>query len=158
MMKPLKTSMKASISEILEKMFYISYQFDDTLDLETSGIMSSDKTLSCRLNFKGPFSGHFILLVPQKLLFNLTERFMGLGPDEINEHHLDGTIKELINMMAGSTFANYDEEAEFHLAIPEFIEPNKIPESGKNPDKKEYFVLTETIQGYLALKLIQNNI
>jgi len=158
MTKTLKTAMKTSISEILEKMFYISYEFDETSSLQQSKILTSTKPFSCRLDFTGPFSGYFVLFLPESLLFDLTENFMGLEKNKINEHHIKGTIKELINMTAGSTFSNYDNEAVFHLHIPELIEFDKLSDSSLKPDSEEIFVLTETTHGYLGLKLIYNSI
>ncbi len=69
----LKTAMTASISNVLETMFFMSLEFNDQTILEAGDIPGEDKTISCRIGFKGKFSGYFILLVPEKLLFEFRD-------------------------------------------------------------------------------------
>ncbi len=158
MKKALKTAMMASISEVLETMFFMSLEFNEQTTLEASGLLDVDKTIACRIKFKGGFSGYFILFVPGKLLFNLAESFMGQDRDDITDEHINGTIKEAINMLAGSTFASFNDKIDFQLTIPEIIDISKATGLGKKPDEEEIVVVTETTEGSLALKVVIENV
>ena len=154
MKKNLKTAMMASISNVLETMFFMPLEFDEQVDLEAVGLLGEGKTKVCRLNFKGRFSGYFILFVPEGLLFTFTENFMGMEKDEITKDHINGTLKELLNMVAGDTFTNFDDTLDFQLGIPEQIVFDSIPESGITEGEDEIVTIIETTEGYLAIKIV----
>ncbi len=148
----LKTAMMASISEVLETMFFLSLEFNDQTTLEDSGVLDADKPLACQIGFEGNFSGYFILLVPNKLLNYMTVSFMGMEEDELIDEYINGTIKETINMLAGSTFSNFDDTAEFQLNIPKIVDIDKAITLDK--DQEEITVIVETTEGHLALKTV----
>ncbi len=154
MKKNLKTAMMASISNVLETMFFMPIEFDEQVDLEAVGLIGEGKTTVCSLNFKGKFSGYFILFMPEKLLFTITENFMGMEKDEINKDHINGTVKELLNMVAGGTFTNFDDTLDFQLGIPDRIHLDSLPESDQKTGDNEILVVIETTQGYLAIKMV----
>jgi hypothetical protein len=160
----LKTAMMASISEVLDTMFFLPVEFSDPAGTETDGIVDEDKTIACRIGFQGRFSGYFTLFVPENMLFTLTENFMGLNPDHITSEHTFGTVKEALNIMAGGTLSGFDDTIEFQLTIPEIIESqqaiieiidmnNKIS-VGKREDEKELVVKTKTTEGSLVLRAV----
>ncbi len=150
----MKTAMMTSISEVLETMFFLSLEMNDQITLESSGLLDAGKNSACRIEFKGSFSGSFFLLVPEKLLLNMAVSFMGLTEDEITDEHTFGTIKEAINMLAGSTFTSYDDAIEFQLTIPEIIDNSKVISSGKGDGEEEVVVIAETTEGYLIFKAV----
>ncbi len=132
----------------------MTFEFNDQTNLEAGGMPGEGKTIACRIGFKGRFSGCFILLVPEKLLFDLTESFMGLDRGDITDEHIGGTIKEAVNMLAGSTLSGFDDTIEFQLTIPEIIDVDKTTDLGKGPGEEEIVVVTETMEGFLALKAV----
>ena len=150
----LKTAMTASISKVLETMFYMSLEFNDGDTLEAGVIKRAKKTIACRIDFEGKFSGYFILFIPEKLLFDMTESFMGLDRNDITDEHSSGIIKETINMLAGSTLSGFDDKIVFQLSIPEIVDTGKAAESRKGQGEEEIVVVTETIEGHLALKAV----
>ncbi len=150
----LKTAMTASISEVLETMFYMALEFNDEDTLEAGVIKEAKKTIACRINFKGKFSGYFILFIPKELLIDMTESFMGLDKNEISDELSSGMIKETINMLAGSVLSNYDDKIVFRLSIPEIVDTAEAAESEKGQDEEEIVVVAETIEGCLALKAV----
>jgi len=83
----------------------------------------------------------------------LTENFVGEAKVKITEDHLIGTIKEILNMISGSTFTNYDDQAVFNLDIPEIVDIKNVSEASKKPDYEEIFIPIETVGGKLGVKL-----
>ena len=148
------TAMTTSISEVLETMFYMSLEFNNKNTLEEDIIKDAKKTIACWISFKGKFSGCFILFIPEKLLFDMTESFMRLDRDDITNEHSSGIIKETINMLAGSTLSNFDDKIVFQLSIPEIIDTAKAVGSGKGEGEEEIVVVTDTMEGCLALKAV----
>ncbi len=154
MKKALKTAMTASISEVFETMFFMSLEINDQTTLEASGILSTEKTMTCWIGFKGIFSGCFILIIPERLLFDLAESFMGQDRGDITDEHISGTIKEALNMLAGSSLSGFNDKIEFQLTIPEMIDISKATDLGKGSEEEEIVVVTETTEGNLALKAV----
>lgn len=149
MMKNLKQKMKASIFEVLETMFYMALEFEESGDIEKSDIEIKKNLSICRLDFSGKLSGHFIIFVPGDLLTAMTSDFMGENPAKITEEYREGTIKEVINMVGGNFFASLDNESEFRLGIPIMVEGDEIIESIlKTPPER--LVIAESINGSLG--------
>lgn len=150
----LKKAMMVSISEVLETMFFMSLEFDKQATLESCGIIDEGRSVVCHLGFKGVFSGYFLLFIPDNILREMTESFMGQDKETITRQHNEGTIKEMLNMMAGSTFSIYDKQAEFQLDIPMLVDVKSINDPIVASEGEEITVITETIEGYIALKII----
>ncbi len=154
-MKNLKAAMMASISEVLETMFFMSVDFDmhktikKNIDIFQNGI-----TMVCRLDFAGPFSGCFLLIIPEKLLADMSQNFMGMEQIKIKQQHLEGTIKELTNMIAGNTFSTLNDQIEFTLSIPELIDTRTLTSNYMGNHEKGVEIITETTGGFLAVKII----
>lgn len=149
----LKTAMATSISDVLETMFFMFLDFGDNASIESDVVGDSDKVLACKINFKGEFSGHFIFLVPENILLEMTENFMGLDGGDISKDEIEGTIKEAINMLAGATLSSFDSSLVFNLSIPELVDANDAAASVKETED-EIVVVTNTAEGHIALKAI----
>lgn len=149
MMKELKSKMTTSISEVLETMFYMSLEFEEQTDINSSGLLDASNIRVCKLVFSGNMSGHFILITPESLLLTMAEDFMGESRENILKEHTDGIIKEVINMVAGNMFAALDDRVEFKLGIPEMVEDTSIINSLREKEP-EGLVLAESFDGYLA--------
>lgn len=149
MMTDLKQKMRTSISEVLETMFYMALEFEESESVESSGIDLTQGTRICRLDFSGKLTGHFIIFVPEDLLIGMAADFMGEEPENINEEYIEGTIKEIINMVGGNLFAALDSNAEFKLGIPEMVTTSEsVEEIRKSPP--EGLVIAESIEGHLG--------
>ena len=57
-------AMKTSISEVLEKMFFLPVEFSDIGISDKTWNIKDEGIYGTKLTFKGAFSGHFIFLVP----------------------------------------------------------------------------------------------
>ncbi len=51
---------------------------------------------------------------------------MGQNIDSLTDEDLDGTLKEALNMIAGSALTKVDEKSYMGLGIPEMIDASKI--------------------------------
>jgi len=149
--KTLMTAMKDSIFNVLETMFFLSLNIDERLTVPQSTLLTSGKILGSRLTFSGSRNGVFYFFIPEFLLMDITENFLGEDKDELTDEHITGTLNEILNMVAGSTFAEYDHENEVKLGIPE---PVHVDDSMKKAMEAytETYYLVETTEGFLLFK------
>ncbi len=125
-MSSLMNQIVISISEVMETMFYILVQPRDGYTtvgesplLKSNGTYGSESIESAIITFHGTFSGTIALIVPENLLIIMTENFMGEKRQNLTDEHLEGTLKEALNMLAGNTFSKIDSELSFCLGVPE---------------------------------------
>ena len=155
MIKDLKSAMTASISEVLETMFYMPLEFEDQGDLKKRGILDAPDLLICKLEFKGTLAGHFILIIPENVLISMARDFMGEDRNSIKRVHTEGIIKEVANMVVGHMFSTLDDTSDFHLGIPQIIENGEFLKELKE-NIPESHVIAESIEGFIV-SIIQLN-
>ncbi len=151
--KALISAMKASISEVLEKMFFLPMDFSEVVNLGELYNSGKDKMLTSKLSFKGPFSGYFRFFMPRDLAFFLTAGFLGEDEGNVSQDQVTGTLKEILNMIAGSTFSVFDNQAVFDLDIPELVGFDDLGRDHSNTEE-EIFVAVNTLDNCLALKMV----
>ena len=144
--KALIRAMKNSISEVLETMFFLPVDFSDTVNAEEIQMSVT------KLDFSGPFSGSFVLFIPEEFAVSLTANFLGKDKEKVSEDNVIETSKEVINMIAGSTFANLDDQAVFDLNIPENILFDQAVHFPGTED--DIFVQIITLENYFVLKMV----
>ena len=154
MKQTLTTAMMTSISEVLETMFFMSLECETDQTLDTYLGATQGNLPCCRIEYSGKVSGFFLLFMPEKLLFDMTSGFMGLEEDQVTEQHLEGTIKESLNMIAGSTFTNLDNQAVFKLGIPERIDPQAVNPGETSAGSDGVFIRIHTMDGDAGLYLL----
>lgn len=153
MIKDMKAAMTASISEVLETMFYMPLEFEDIGDPENRGLFDMSDLRACRLEFKGNISGYVVMMIPENLLVSMAVDFMGEEKKNITRVHSDGIIKEVSNMVLGHMLSNMDDKSDFHLGIPTVIEDRSfVADIRKNIP--ECHVLAESIEGLLLSVLV----
>ena len=149
----LTRTMRASISEVLEKMFFLPLDFSEAgTPGELWGDPEAADLLAVRLPFEGPFSGSLVFLIPRGLGFDMTADFMGVEKEEVPLEHVEQTAKEILNMIAGSTFSRLDDQAVFELGIPETVPAQGALSGGSNG--KELFVGVDTLESRIGLVLV----
>jgi CheY-specific phosphatase CheX len=153
MKEALKTAMATSISEVLETMFFMTIDLNETVTPEIMLQDSGPPPFISRIGFHGKLSGFFLLIVPENILRAMTETFMGLETDAVTETHLRGTVQEAINMIAGNTFSNMDDQAVFDLDIPELIDLKTAAAVCPEETPEAHSLLVETFAGKLGLKV-----
>jgi CheY-specific phosphatase CheX len=153
MKEALKTAMTTSISEVLETMFFMTIEpsevdkWADSVD-DVSGV----KHLASRIEFSGPLSGFFVLAIPESILAEMAEMFMGVEPAEVNETHCTGIISEAINMIAGNAFSKLDDQAVFNLGIPQLVDAAAQTGAPGAPEMENLFFKIESPGGCLGLQ------
>jgi len=147
--------MRDSISEVLEKMFFLTLDFQEAADEHEFLDSYSGDILVSRLDFSGPFSGFFELLIPERLAILMAADFMGSNEDNVSQDQVYDTVKEIINMVAGNTFSNLDRQTPMNLDIPEMVPFDHIHGGYETRDRgEEIFVAVHTLQYPFALKMV----
>lgn len=116
----LTEAMKASISEVLEQMFFSPVEFAAQGKAEADPAPEPAAILA-KLGFSGACTGTFLLLIPAALAQSVTADFLGTTTLSLAREQVSATILEMVNMLAGSTLSAYDHQALFDLQIPELI-------------------------------------
>ncbi|MCF6246388.1 MAG: chemotaxis protein CheX [Desulfobacula sp.] len=147
MMKTLTTAMKASISEVLETMFFLPIEFGDQKTHTQTKMDKEKANMACQLKFSGDFNGRFLLVTPKDLLIEVAENFLGESRDTLEDEHLVGTLTEMLNMICGNALSKLDSKVPFELDIPEVISESDIP--GSQP-----FIIIKTTQSNMAITVI----
>ena len=150
--KALIRAMKRSISEVLETMFFLPVDFSDTVNAEELWHPEEIQMSVTKLDFSGPFSGSFVLFIPEEFAVSLTANFLGKDKEKVSEDNVIETSKEVINMIAGSTFANLDDQSVFDLNIPENILFEQAAHFPGTED--DIFVQIITLDNYFVLKMV----
>jgi chemotaxis protein CheY-P-specific phosphatase CheC len=153
MIKDMKAALTTSISDVLETMFYMPLEFEDTGDPESRGIFDTADLRVCKLDFKGAISGYLIMMIPETQLVSMAVDFMGEDRGNIARMHTDGIIMEVVNMVLGHMLSNIDEKRDFHLGIPQILEDRTLVQSIRK-QLPECFVLAESIEGLLLSALV----
>jgi CheY-specific phosphatase CheX len=150
----LMASMKASISEVMETMFFLPLEFEDGGDMNEIIRSAEGGAVACKLAFSGPFSGLSCLLIPVKVAQGLTANFLGEDTDRVTEEQMAGTVKEILNMITGKAFSLYDNRTVFKLGIPEIMPPEGWAQLLTNDVKEAINLCVNTADGDLGLSLV----
>jgi CheY-specific phosphatase CheX len=114
-------AMKDSISEVLETMFFLPIDATEVVESKTFRDAIQREAELAEMKFSGIFSGSFLLLIPDDLALFLTASFLGSLEEKVLPEHVAETKKEIVNMVAGNTFANFDDKIVFDLGIPQIV-------------------------------------
>lgn len=114
-------AMKSSISEVLEQMFFLPIDMVEAEEKNTPTGLDGQQPIGAIVGFDGPSSGTFLLDIPADLAASITADFLGATPEELTMEQINGTVKEMINMLAGNSLSAYNPESPFNLKIPELI-------------------------------------
>jgi CheY-specific phosphatase CheX len=145
-------AMKRSISEVLEKMFFLPVDFAEATRKEELWKSEGSRILVTRLNFKGPFSGYFHFFIPEDLMRSLAASFLGEDEGSVSKAHVTETVKEIANMIAGNTFSLFDDQKIFDLGIPEMVDFGAVAKGHLGPED-EIFIAINTVDNCLAVQL-----
>jgi CheY-specific phosphatase CheX len=148
----LRTAMKDSISDVLEKMFFLPLEFSDIVTRKELG---ADEMLVSKLSFAGPFSGRFFFFVPKRYTVSFAANFLGENDGNISQDQASETVKEALNMLAGTTFFHYDDQAVFSLDIPDLVRPGELRDDHSNSDHN-IFIGIDTLETRLGLQVVIN--
>lgn len=155
--KPIMTaSMKTSISDVLEQMFFLPIDIMDREEKRASADWNPQKAITVSIDFEGSPSGTFLLTVPHDLATSITADFLGTLPESLSTEQVVGTVKEMINMLAGNALSSYDPESVFNLRIPEVVSGANRDHRVASDESMEVFVETMDSIITLTLSVAQN--
>jgi hypothetical protein len=157
MQDAIKAAMTTAIGGVLETMFFMSTEISDEATPAEYFRSLKGRTFGGQIDFKGPSSGRFFILIPEQALYVMTESLLTVERDKIQERHLGGVIKEVLNMVAGNTFSTYNPDHVYDLGIPERVSAEAVAQALDESGGKAHFLLVDTIQGRLALAILQTN-
>ncbi len=150
------SAMKVSISEVLEKMFFLPIEFSNADRFETWWVWGTEDLLVARLNFRGPTEGSYFLFIPEEIASVLAANFMGLEESDITGGQRAETAKEIVNMIAGSTFGHWDSGVVFDLGIPEITSLSEA-ETYRARSKERVFIGIRTLESHLGVELMKDS-
>ena len=147
------SAMRGSISNVLETMFFLPVEVADGALFEGWWSPETDSLIVTELDFEGGVSGAFFFFIPRRLGPSLAASFMGEDEGAISDEYISGTAKELINMIAGDTFALWDDEAVFDLGIPKQVDFAEA-EKAHSEAAEAVFLGVSTLDDRLALEVV----
>lgn len=144
-------AMRASISDVLETMFFTPVDFLCTSE-GVAEPMGAKRLIAVRLAFSGPAGGYFRLRVPEALAITISADFLGVDPTTLSAEDVSGTVKEMVNMLAGNTLSLYDGRAVFDLKVPELLVAERCL-NGVDPGYRLFNVAIDTAESHMVLEL-----
>jgi len=149
----LKEATKTSISDVLETMFFLPLELSESKGGGGLSQTPKDQLMGVGLKFSGPMSGEVVILLPIKLARSLTADFLGQENAGVGTSEMEGTVKELVNMITGKALSLFDEGAIFKLGIPEAAEPAAPIDGFFSEDDNAFTLLFNAIEHQLALRI-----
>ena len=148
-------TLRDTISNVLETMFFQPLQFFDDNCTLSEWFSQGQALLGASLNFNGSSTGSLSLLIPVRLVNEITANFLGLQEEEVDKEQGRDTIKEALNMIGGNTFSLMDGEGAFKLRIPEIMDEKDCTDKTAG-DFKGDFILFETGNSHAALGFVMD--
>ena len=150
----MKEAMKTSISEVLETMFFLPLEVSEAKADSPLFQISPEKLKCAGLKFQGPYTGEAIFLVPTALAGSLTADFMGWDSDQVDDEDVDGTIKEILNMICGKTLSLFEAKTTFKLGIPEMVNPGETLDDFFSHKERNIALLCDAIEDQLGVRIV----
>ena len=113
-MKKIEATVRVSIFEVFEKMFYI---FLEPLDDDRN-----EYDMEAAIQFEGSISGEVRILLSMDIVKTMIQNMLGLKEDEITTQRMEDCSKEAVNMICGNFLGKLDSTKVFNLSMPVFKE------------------------------------
>jgi CheY-specific phosphatase CheX len=151
--KVLKEATKASISEVLETMFFLPLEVSESERGRDLSQTPRDQLIGASLRFGGPIAGKVFFLIPIALARSLTADFLGQETADVGPDEMEGTVKEAVNMITGKTLSVFDEKSVFKLGIPDLMNPAELTNDFFSDNDDAFTLLFDAIEHQLALRI-----
>lgn len=112
-MKKIEETMRLSIFDVFEKMFYI---FLEPLDDE-----SDEYDMEAAIRFEGSMSGEIRILLSMDIMKTMIQNMLGLKEDEITTQRIEDCSKEAVNVICGNFLGKLNSTKVFNLSMPSFV-------------------------------------
>lgn len=144
--------MKQAISDVLETMFFQPVQISSKNGTLQEWFSDKQSLLGAILTFSGPFAGSIYIVIPVKLVKEITANFLGIEKEEVNENQKSDSVKEALNIIGGHMFSLFDKEGATSLGIPELIEENNLKHDKLGEIKgNTFFIKTDNHRAALVV-------
>ena len=153
----LTKAMRNSISEIFETMFFMPLEYEEHKGIEDLVTGIEEPLIGANIGFSGPFIGRLAILLPQGLARELTFNFLGEDESAVTEDMVDGTIKEILNMLAGKMLSLYDPSLVFNLEIPQMTDISLIKGDQTTTKGQNFELFINTVDNTFCMKLTIDN-
>ena len=147
-------AMKVSISEVLEKMFFLPLDFDDSHASIILSKLENGVLFVAKLDFSGPFTGYCLLFIPKDLASYVTANFLGKEEDHVSEDDVTGTVREIINMITGNSFSAYNSRMVVNLGVPEMVRMDEVMRDLQKSKEAVYVSVNTLKDSCLTLSLV----
>jgi CheY-specific phosphatase CheX len=144
-------AMKISISEVLETMFFLPIDRTEVVEIDAFHSALNENLELVEVEFSGIFSGSVLLLIPDDLALFLTASFLGSIEEKVLPTHIAETKKEIVNMIAGNTLANFNDKVVFDLGIPNIVNAGDIKNRNEHGDVVIY--QSHTMEKFLFIRV-----
>lgn len=145
-------AMKASISDVLEQMFFLPIDIVDGGEPDNPAGPDDQTLVTAGVAFEGVLAGRFSLTIPSDLAVSITADFLGTLPEELALDQVRETVKEMINMLAGNALSIYDADSAINLRIPEILTGTKDTPN-QSADGDTIGIDIETLDSRMRLEL-----
>ena len=149
----LTASMKNSISNVLETMFFLPLDFTESVPTTELWKETENEIIAARLDFVGTHSGYCVFYIPRRLAVSMTADFMGKNEEDVSDDQAAGTVLEITNMIAGNTFSLYNTQSVYNLNVPEQVRFSDY-QKGFPKTSGDFFIVVETLDDRLAFQMI----
>ncbi|MEA3414687.1 MAG: chemotaxis protein CheX [Thermodesulfobacteriota bacterium] len=112
-MKKTEETMRLSIFEVFEKMFYIF--------LEPLKDESDEYDMEAAISFEGSMSGEIRILLSMDIVKTMIQNMLGLKEDEITTQIMEDCSKEAVNVICGNFLDKLNSTMVFNLSMPSFV-------------------------------------
>lgn len=116
-MKKIKETMRLSIFEVFEKMFYV---FLEPLHSECG-----EYDMEAAIRFEGFMSGEIRILFSMDIVKAMIQNMLGLKEDEITIQRMEDCSKEAVNVICGNFLGKLNSAKVFNLSMPVFSEKSR---------------------------------
>ncbi len=140
MTEMLMQQLKKSIFKVMGTMFDLAVE---EMNFPVAVFFDSNKLKGCRIHFSGAYSGAVYMFAEPDVLLRMTKNITEENLEGVSEEYVVGTLKEAVNMIAGSALTEFDKQSYVNLGIPESLLPAFEFPSG-DP------VIYKTSHGYIA--------
>ena len=143
MKKILMQKVANSVLEVMGTMFFLTVEEKKSMGQTLSSVFDIQSLRACKITFSGEKSGAIFLMVPKMFLLLMTQNFMGEDNDQMSDELTDGTLKEALNIIAGSALTQLSKESYTGLGLPEMVDSETL---ALDPDA----MIFNTGQGVMA--------
>lgn len=145
-----KSSMRASISDVLGTMFYSPVEFDDETPQENiAGHFFSEDYIFCKIVVSQDLSLSVFAAISKESLKEISADFT--GNYDVSDQDCSETFKEMLNMICGGALANSYGDSDFKLGIPKIVSLSSLKKEIDTQKDGKTFLKGDLLNGEIMV-------